>query len=186
MLYSLYGVVVHGGGMHGGHYTAFVRVRNELKLSDVTFLEDPDDHQEPKSTGDNPVSILNEDNCSTSVDVDKPEIVLVSKDCSVDKENDTFSQEQDQNESVSISFTGEEEEEEEEVCVDGEKDELKQKSHIHKDQGRVQSVERDFDLSSTEGQWYHISDSHVKLTSEAHVLNSEAYLLFYERLPFKC
>ena len=174
--------------MHGGHYTAFVRERNELKLSDMTLLEDPGDHQESKSTGDNAVSILNEDNCSTSLDVDKPESVLVSKDCSVDKENDTFSQEQDQNQSMSISFTGDVEEEEE-VCVDEEKellsDELKQKSHIHKDQGRAQGVERNFDLSSTEGQWYHISDSHVKLTSEPHVLNSEAYLLFYERLPFK-
>lgn len=188
LLYSLYGVVVHGGGMHGGHYTAFVRERNELKLSDVTLLEDLGDHQESKSTGDNAVSILNEDNGSTSLDVDKPESVLVSKDYSVDKENATFSQEQDQNQCMSISFTGDVEEEEE-VYVDGEKellsDELKQKSHIHKDQGRVQGVERDFDLSSTEGQWYHISDSHVKLTSEAHVLNSEAYLLFYERLPFK-
>ncbi|NXU49797.1 UBP16 hydrolase, partial [Turnix velox] len=32
------------------------------------------------------------------------------------------------------------------------------------------------------GQWFHISDSHVQAVSAAKVLNSQAYLLFYERL----
>lgn len=42
---------------------------------------------------------------------------------------------------------------------------------------------RRFDLSSVAGQWYHISDSHVSAVSENRVLGSQAYLLFYERLP---
>ena len=32
LLYSLYGVVEHSGGMQGGHYTAYVRTRTPLKL----------------------------------------------------------------------------------------------------------------------------------------------------------
>ena len=43
----------------------------------------------------------------------------------------------------------------------------------------------EFDLSSTEGQWYHISDTHVRTALESEVGRSQAYLLFYERLPFK-
>jgi hypothetical protein len=40
-----------------------------------------------------------------------------------------------------------------------------------------------FDLSSVEGQWVHVSDSHVSGTTEDKVLNSQAFLLFYEKLP---
>ena len=43
---------------------------------------------------------------------------------------------------------------------------------------------RGFDLSFAEGQWYYISDTQVSAVSEHKVLNSQAFLLFYERLPF--
>ncbi|NXC43102.1 UBP16 hydrolase, partial [Penelope pileata] len=33
-----------------------------------------------------------------------------------------------------------------------------------------------------EGQWFHISDTHVQAVSASKVLSSQAYLLFYERL----
>lgn len=39
------------------------------------------------------------------------------------------------------------------------------------------------DLSSTKGQWYYISDSQVRTTTQSEVLRSQAYLLFYEKLP---
>lgn len=45
------------------------------------------------------------------------------------------------------------------------------------DEGRI------FDLSSVDGQWYYISDSQVSAVSENKVLSSQAFLLFYERLP---
>ncbi len=41
-----------------------------------------------------------------------------------------------------------------------------------------------FDLSSTQGEWFYASDSHVKRVTEAEVMKSQAYLLFYERVPF--
>ncbi|KAI5636574.1 ubiquitin carboxyl-terminal hydrolase domain-containing protein [Phthorimaea operculella] len=34
LLYSLYGVVEHSGGMHGGHYVAYVKVRAPVKAND--------------------------------------------------------------------------------------------------------------------------------------------------------
>lgn len=34
LLYSLYGVVEHSGGMHGGHYVAYVKVRQPVKSGD--------------------------------------------------------------------------------------------------------------------------------------------------------
>lgn len=34
LLYSLYGVVEHSGGMHGGHYVAYVKVRQAVKRDD--------------------------------------------------------------------------------------------------------------------------------------------------------
>ena len=41
----------------------------------------------------------------------------------------------------------------------------------------------DFDMLSTTGQWYYISDSRVRTATESEVLKSQAYLLFYEQLP---
>ncbi|XP_060804705.1 ubiquitin carboxyl-terminal hydrolase 16/45 [Amyelois transitella] len=34
LLYSLYGVVEHSGGMHGGHYVAYVKVRQPVRAGD--------------------------------------------------------------------------------------------------------------------------------------------------------
>ena len=43
----------------------------------------------------------------------------------------------------------------------------------------------EFDTTSTHGQWYYISDTHVRTALESEVMKSQAYLLFYERLPFQ-
>uniref|UniRef100_A0A8D0CBD8 Ubiquitin carboxyl-terminal hydrolase n=1 Tax=Salvator merianae TaxID=96440 RepID=A0A8D0CBD8_SALMN len=37
-------------------------------------------------------------------------------------------------------------------------------------------------LGATVGQWVYVSDTHVQAVSESRVLNSQAYLLFYERV----
>ena len=43
---------------------------------------------------------------------------------------------------------------------------------------------REYDYSSCYGQWYFINDSEVKESTVAEVLRSQAYILFYERIPF--
>lgn len=37
LLYSLYGIVEHSGGMHGGHYVAYVKVRPEMGPGDIRW-----------------------------------------------------------------------------------------------------------------------------------------------------
>lgn len=44
-------------------------------------------------------------------------------------------------------------------------------------------VHRTFDRSPDRGQWYYISDTHVRTATESEVIKSQAYLLFYERIP---
>ncbi|XP_060990097.1 ubiquitin carboxyl-terminal hydrolase 16 isoform X3 [Dama dama] len=43
-------------------------------------------------------------------------------------------------------------------------------------------IPQDFEMESTKGQWFHISDTHVQAVPTAKVLSSQAYLLFYERI----
>nr|XP_039336399.1 ubiquitin carboxyl-terminal hydrolase 16 isoform X3 [Saimiri boliviensis boliviensis] len=42
-------------------------------------------------------------------------------------------------------------------------------------------IPQDFEMES-KGQWFHISDTHVQAVPTSKVLNSQAYLLFYERI----
>lgn len=114
LLYSLYGVVEHSGGMQGGHYTAYVRTRNPIK--------------------DQVKKIVSQQEISQEL--------------------------QHSNSSPKHGGTGE---------------------PSKATAGKVTGSE--FDLSSTKGQWYHISDSRVRTAMESEVLKSQAYLLFYEQLP---
>ncbi|EGW01433.1 ubiquitin carboxyl-terminal hydrolase 16 isoform X1 [Cricetulus griseus] len=43
-------------------------------------------------------------------------------------------------------------------------------------------IPQDCEMESTKGQWFHISDTHVQAVPVTKVLNSQAYLLFYERI----
>ncbi|CAH6792498.1 ubiquitin carboxyl-terminal hydrolase 16 isoform X2 [Phodopus roborovskii] len=43
-------------------------------------------------------------------------------------------------------------------------------------------IPQDCEVESTKGQWFHISDTHVQAVPVSKVLNSQAYLLFYERI----
>lgn len=43
-------------------------------------------------------------------------------------------------------------------------------------------IPQGFETESTKGQWFHVSDTHVQAVPTTKVLNSQAYLLFYERI----
>ncbi|XP_008265381.2 ubiquitin carboxyl-terminal hydrolase 16 isoform X1 [Oryctolagus cuniculus] len=43
-------------------------------------------------------------------------------------------------------------------------------------------IPQGLEMQSTKGQWFHISDTHVQAVPTTKVLNSQAYLLFYERI----
>ena len=123
LLYSLYGVVEHSGGMHGGHYTAYVRVRTPpcYPASTISKQTDPSE------------GTLHSDKDITP-QISSSNLELACGNTDVADESETSAS---------------------------------------------------FDLSSTKGHWYYISDSHVRTATESEVLKSQAYLLFYERLPFQ-
>lgn len=127
-LYSLYGVVEHSGGMHGGHYTAYVRVRTPPY---------------------NPALTTSKHNMNSSTD--PSERTLYS-------DKDMTAQISSPNLELGCGIT---------------------------DVADESETGASFDLSSTKGHWYYISDSHVRTATESEVLKSQAYLLFYERLPFQ-
>ena len=107
LLYSLYGIVEHSGGMHGGHYTAYVRLRPEMSLARIKKAGAQEDEVNHCGSAD---SVANENK-------------------------------------------------------DG--------------------LIRHFDIGlSSQGQWYYVSDSHVRTATVNEVLKGQAYILFYERLPF--
>lgn len=110
LLYSLYGVVEHSGGMQGGHYTAYVRTRTPIKcdISKLVSKQPTDQTLREQSSVDGGASVAS---------------------------------------------------------------------------GEGSDLGSEFDLLSTHGQWYFISDSRVRTATENEVLKSQAYLLFYEQLP---
>ena len=120
-MYSLYGVVVHSGGLLNGHYVAYTRTRDAATMATPTSQATP----------------------------------------------------------TTPSRRRQQAEVEEEV-------EEKQDSIPSATPPLDQSCpQRWFDYSSTKGQWYFASDSHVRIATEAEAMKSQAYLLFYERLPLE-
>ncbi len=135
--------------MHGGHYTAFVRVRNELQLKDVII-----------PSKDVPVATVQEEMKLPTVN-----------------EEESLS-EKLESESVTILFDND-------TNSDAKTDSPIRSNNIKSDNVTKGSNSHQYDMSTVDGCWYHIGDSHVRKATESDVLRSEAYLLFYERLPFK-
>lgn len=131
--YSLYGVVVHSGGMQDGHYVAYIKTRTPHDTS----IQTTPTGTEQEVTQTTP----------TGNDQDAP------------KEQEATPTGNDPDASKEQEATGD--------------------SCSRKTCGPA----RRFDYSWTEGQWYYASDSHVRAATEAEVLKTQAYLLFYERLP---
>ena len=162
LLYALYGVVEHSGGMQGGHYTAFVRVR------------------------ENPTCRLREDTPNSSETVAAtPQITVSTPPCVAMAASNNSSGELSETTRASDSKVAA-------VASNGNTTSASEacSSRDHKSNTIGHSfAEEDedgltFDLSSVgTGQWYHVSDSRVRVASESEVMKCQAYVLFYEQLP---
>ena len=166
--------------MHGGHYTAFVRVRNELQLKDLLSEKNAQSDLSSASAVDPPMKAMSNDEqpkrdglpeatsppSGISDEKSSEWVRLVHTDNDGTLPNDALGTDPKVPRSSSPIITGNSQEPQRTTNVD-----------------LPSNDNRCFDVSSLGGQWYHISDGHVKKSSESDVLKSEAYLLFYERLP---
>jgi len=138
--YSLYGVVEHSGTMHGGHYVAYVKVRQKLEEDDPrwSFL--------PKGS--------------------KAELDQIDEQKARLESNSFESDESSELSSASMSGSSSD-----------------ASSDVEGATGTTYTTPPQPSLPDPlPGKWYYVSDSRVQAVSEKEVLNTQAYLLFYERI----
>ncbi|XP_022223480.2 ubiquitin carboxyl-terminal hydrolase 16 [Drosophila obscura] len=155
LLYALYGVVEHSGGMYGGHYTAYVKVRPKVTPEDNRwkFLPhgskaelDQDDEQLKKLE-----ELLAKEKASRLLHLNS---MNDSDDFTNSSSNSSTSDEFNTNPNGGTGQDGHHEQQEEEAA----------------------------NVQAPPGKWYYVSDSRVQEVSEDAALKAQAYLLFYERI----
>ncbi|XP_004529815.1 ubiquitin carboxyl-terminal hydrolase 16 [Ceratitis capitata] len=153
LLYALYGIVEHSGGINGGHYTAYVKVRAKLSREDKrwNFLAqgskaelDQDDEQREK---------LEEMLAKERARELRMKAAYDSDDCSSTTTTNTSDDDELLADGVAAAAGG---------VYDGD------------DEAR--------DVQVPKGKWYYVSDSQVQEVNEETVLKAQAYLLFYDRI----
>lgn len=198
-LYSLYAVVEHSGGMQrNGHYTAFVRWRNHTHLTTVGGAsndtsvgckqndgvsrtdamatvgactdsgttdrptETTSDHYNHNHTTDDHLLTNNKDHIgSTTTD---QTVTTPNQNGSTRDETDTTPDQRMTTPTTNSTTI----------------------PQIHPKINHTPSNSTTLQLdhhSATTGEWYHISDTHVRTSTHTEVHKSQAYLLFYEILP---
>ena len=191
MLYSLYAAVEHTGGMHNGHYTAYVRARNN-------------ENHTPLTTVGGASNTANHDNHSLSENGEnvRSECSSESEAASNCTENGTTQRQRETTMTTDdhlldqtvppVDVTNGDTTRDQMVSENGTTDDKPPTCSTTLPQTRPKTGENlpnrtkpTFDLSSMAGQWYHISDTHVRTATATEVHKTHAYILFYERLPLK-
>lgn len=166
LLYALYGVVEHSGGMCGGHYTAYVKVRPKLSQDDKRWKFIPQGSKAELDQDDEQRKKLDE---------------LLAREKARDlrmkaaNDSDDFSNSCSSNSDTSNTSSSSEPEESSSVPPSP-------TSPSHDTAGAVGGYEEASHVQMPMGKWYYVSDSRVTDASENEVLNAQAYLLFYERI----
>lgn len=153
LLYSLYGIVEHSGGMHGGHYVAYVKVRPEMSPEDIRWKFIPQ---------------------GSKAELDQCDEQRVRIEEALAKARAQMASDSDDALSQSSSDLNEEE-----GAVGG----GGVKAGASTSNNHKESVDKEADkVVPPPGKWYYVSDSRVTEVSEDAVLKAQAYLLFYERI----
>ena len=232
-LYSLYAVVEHAGGMQGGHYTAYVRVRNshahpstvggandhrvtetnqergvasptsstatvgactannttddQRSATSTTKIQNSTtpDHLTTERNHTTPEQDHNEVHChdTTSDQIPTTEATSNQTETTADQTGTTADQTETTADQTGTTADQTEITADQTATTDGQTattNSTKTQPNHHTNQKNHK-----FDLSSIDGQWYHISDTHIRTATDTEVHKSQAYLLFYEQLPFK-
>lgn len=157
LLYSLYGIVEHSGGMHGGHYVAYVKVRPQMSKEDIRWKFIPQ---------------------GSKAELDQTDEQRVRIEEALAKARERMENDSDDALSQSSSSS---EVNEEEGAVGG----TTSASAAAGGSGGLgdESIDKEADkVVPPPGKWYYVSDSRVTEVSEDAVLKAQAYLLFYERI----
>ncbi|KAH8419793.1 hypothetical protein KR009_002663 [Drosophila setifemur] len=162
LLYALYGVVEHSGGMYGGHYTAYVKVRPKVTSDDKRWKFLPHGSKAELDQDDDQLKKLEELLAKEKA----RELHLKAMD-----DSDDFTNSSSSNSSTSDEGNTPETPHEEQ---------LHQQQHHQQQQQQAQ--EEAAHVQAPPGKWYYVSDSRVQEVSEDTALKAQAYLLFYERI----
>ncbi|XP_068158915.1 LOW QUALITY PROTEIN: ubiquitin carboxyl-terminal hydrolase 16/45 [Drosophila tropicalis] len=183
LLYALYGVVEHSGGMYGGHYTAFVKVRPKLMPDDKRWKFLPHGSKAELDQDDDQLKKLEE---------------LMAKEKAREMRINAMDDSDDFTNSSSNSSTCDEGGQgpgpgpsampliDDDAASMGAGD----MGGIGETTARTTKTGAGADLPQDEaahiqappGKWYYVSDSRVQEVSEETALKAQAYLLFYERI----
>jgi hypothetical protein len=184
-LYCLYAVVEHSGGMQGGHYTAYVKVRDShAPFTPVGGANDqfvsPTRRRDAMVAATSPtIAMATVGACTTNATTDDQRSAISTTTDHPTTDNNHAEQKQDHdtvNCSLNNTSTGEATFEQSHTAED-------QTGTTNGTKTQPNRTSGSFDDSSTGGQWYHISDTHVRTATQTEVHKCQAYLLFYERLP---
>lgn len=169
LLYALYGVVEHSGGMYGGHYTAYVKVRSQLSSDDKRWKFIPQGSKAELDQDDEQRKKLDELLAREKARDLRMKAANDSDDFSNSCSSDST------NTSTSSSSTSSSEPEEATSMPHS-------PAYDATTAGAAGGIEEASNVQMPLGKWYYVSDSRVTDASESEVLNAQAYLLFYERI----
>lgn len=155
LLYALYGVVEHSGGMYGGHYTAYVKVRPKVTPDDKRWKFLPHGSKAELDQDDDQLKKLEE---------------LLAKEKARELHLNAMDDSDDFTNSSSNSSTSDEGNA---PVTPSEEQQPPQTTPPGEEAAHVQAPP---------GKWYYVSDSRVQEVSEDSALKAQAYLLFYERI----
>nr|XP_036227074.1 ubiquitin carboxyl-terminal hydrolase 45 isoform X2 [Bactrocera oleae]XP_036227075.1 ubiquitin carboxyl-terminal hydrolase 45 isoform X2 [Bactrocera oleae]XP_036227076.1 ubiquitin carboxyl-terminal hydrolase 45 isoform X2 [Bactrocera oleae]XP_036227077.1 ubiquitin carboxyl-terminal hydrolase 45 isoform X2 [Bactrocera oleae]XP_036227078.1 ubiquitin carboxyl-terminal hydrolase 45 isoform X2 [Bactrocera oleae] len=156
LLYALYGIVEHSGGMYGGHYTAYVKVRPKLSRDDKRWKFLPQGSKAELDQDDEQRKKLEE---------------LLAKEKARELRMKAANDSDDFSNSSDCSST---------TTSSSDTDEL---PDTPADTGGAYGGDDEArDVQVPMGKWYYVSDSRVQEVNEEAVLRAQAYLLFYERI----
>ncbi|KAH8416530.1 hypothetical protein KR222_007785 [Zaprionus bogoriensis] len=193
LLYALYGVVVHSGGLYCGHYTAYVKVRPKVTPDDKRWKFLPHGSKAEVDQNDEQVKTLDEIAAKAQKAHELRMNSAEDSDDFTDSSSNTSSDDSSQDLQNGHAGAGDEDGEEEQQQQQQQQaasDEAKGNGNgIGKSKSTPStadepspSEEEAAHVKAPPGKWYYVSDSRVQEVSEEEALKAEAYLLFYERI----
>lgn len=165
LLYALYGVVVHTGGLYGGHYTAYVKVRPKVTPDDKRWKFLPHGSKAEVDQDDEQVKKLDELMAKAEKAREMRMKAMDDSDDYTDSTSSNTTTSDDTSMDAQKGIAGDEE-----------------AGAAAGDQTSNAAEEEAAHVQAPPGKWYYVSDSRVQEVSEAAALKAQAYLLFYERI----